>query len=137
MASYPGGAVTLQRVEVGLVSADEALVEFFAAVFELERLPAVRSGSGVVHRLEAPGTRIKVMVPARRPASAEPSEPFFHLTGLRYLTMYVDDLDGIIERGVARGGRVRHGPMEVGPGVRVAVLQDPDGNAIEVVDGAP
>ncbi|MFE2519669.1 VOC family protein [Streptomyces mirabilis] len=49
---------------------------------------------------------------------------------------YVDDLDGIIERGVARGGRVRHGPMDVGPGVRVAVLQDPDGNAIEVVDGA-
>jgi hypothetical protein len=47
--------VTLQRIEVGLVSADEALVEFFAAVFELERLPAVRSGSGVVHRLEAPG----------------------------------------------------------------------------------
>ncbi|WP_328982791.1 hypothetical protein OG258_49190 [Streptomyces mirabilis] len=64
--------MTLQRVEVGLVSADEALVEFFAAVFELERLPAVRSGSGVVHRLEAPGTQIKVMVPSRRPASAEP-----------------------------------------------------------------
>lgn len=68
----PGGAVTLQRVEVGLVSADEALVEFVAAVFELERLPAVRSGSGVVHRLEAPGAQIKVMVPSRRPASAEP-----------------------------------------------------------------
>ncbi|MEU1446139.1 VOC family protein [Streptomyces mirabilis] len=29
------------------------------------------------------------------------------------------------------------GTVDVGPGVRVAVLQDPDGNAIEVVDGAP
>ncbi|MFF2123991.1 VOC family protein [Streptomyces olivochromogenes] len=74
--------------------------------------------------------------PSRRPASAEPAEPFFRLTGVRYLTMYVDDLDGIIERGVACGGRVQHGPVDVGPGVRVAVLQDPDGNAIEVVDGA-
>ncbi|MET7977586.1 hypothetical protein ABZW44_32160 [Streptomyces mirabilis] len=54
--------MTLQRVEVGLVSADEALVEFVAAVFELERLPAVRSGSGVVHRLEVPGTQIKVFL---------------------------------------------------------------------------
>ncbi|MFD8219794.1 VOC family protein [Streptomyces sp. NPDC059697] len=129
--------MTLQRVEVGLVSADEALVEFFAAVFELERLPVVGSGSGVVHRLAAPGTQIKVMVPSRRPASAEQAGPFFHLTGVRYLTMYVNDLDGIVERAVARGGRVPHGPMEVGPGVLIAALQDPDGNAMEVVDGAP
>ncbi|MCT9108681.1 hypothetical protein N4G69_24165 [Streptomyces mirabilis] len=55
---------------------------------------------------------------------------------MRYLTMYVVDLDGIIERGVACGGRVQRGPVDVGSGVRVAVLQDPDGNAIEVVDGA-
>ncbi|ONH26582.1 VOC family protein [Pseudofrankia asymbiotica] len=127
----------LQRVEIGLVSADEALVEFFAHVFGLERLPAVKSGSGVVHRLQAPGTVIKVMVPSAPPSVTEPPESFLSATGLRYLTMYVTDLDGTLERVTARGGRLRHGPMDVGPGVRVAVVQDPDGNTVEVVGGAP
>ena len=35
---------------------------------------------------------------------------------------------------LARNGRVQHGPAELAPGVRIAVLQDPDGNAIEVVE---
>jgi predicted enzyme related to lactoylglutathione lyase len=125
----------VQQIEVGLVSADDSLAEFYAAVFGMERLPATQSRSGVVHRLQAPGTVIKVMVPSRTPASAGPAE-LFAVTGLRYLTLYVTDLDGTIERAMASGGHVRHGPMDIGPGVRLAILTDPDGNAMEVLDGA-
>ncbi|MGF7236771.1 MAG: VOC family protein [Frankia sp.] len=128
--------MTLQRVEVGLVSADEALVEFFAEVFRLEQLPPITSGSGIVHRLQAPGTVIKVMVPSRPPTSAEPAGSFIAVKGLRYLTMCVSDLDGVIERATAHGGVVQHGPADVGPGVRVAVLSDPDGNALELLESA-
>lgn len=125
----------VQRIEVGLVSADDALAEFYAAVFGMERLPAAQSRSGVVHRLQAPGTVIKVMIPSQPPAPAGPAG-LFTVTGLRYLTLYVTDLDGIIERATARGGHVRHGPMDISPGVRLAILTDPDGNAVEVLDGA-
>lgn len=127
----------VQRIEVGLVSADTALVDFYAGVFALDPLPSVESGSGVVHRLAGPGTVIKVMVPSNPPSSAEPVMPFFAITGLRYLTMFVDDLDAILERSAARAGRLQHGPLDLAPGVRLAILQDPDGNAIEVVEGAP
>jgi predicted enzyme related to lactoylglutathione lyase len=129
--------VAVQRVDVGLVSTDEALVDFYADVFELERLPPVTAGPGVVHRLRAPGMVLKVMVPKRPPAAAEPVRTFFAVTGLRYLTLAVTDLDGVIDRAAPRGGNVQHGPVEVGGGVRIAVLADPDGNAVELVEGAP
>jgi catechol 2,3-dioxygenase-like lactoylglutathione lyase family enzyme len=103
-------------------------------VFEFEPLPVIESGPGVVHRLQGPGVVIKVMVPSREPSPAKAAGPFFATTGLRYLTFYVSDLDAILERAAARGGTLQHGPTEIGPGVRIAVLVDPDGNAIEMVE---
>lgn len=125
----------LDRIEVGLVSADDALVKFYATVFEMERLEVTESRSGTVHRLAAGGTVLKVMVPAQRPSSAEPSGSFLAATGLRYLSFYVaNGLDGLVERGIAAGGRLQVGPIEIGPAQRLALLSDPDGNTLELVE---
>jgi predicted enzyme related to lactoylglutathione lyase len=127
--------MALKRFEVGLVSADRSLVDFFAAVFELEELPAMPTGPGLLHRLQLPGGAIlKVMVPNEAPAAAGASGSFLAVAGIRYLTVHVGDLDGVVARATARNGRVQHGPAELAPGVRIAVLHDPDGNAIEVVE---
>jgi predicted enzyme related to lactoylglutathione lyase len=125
----------VDRIEVGLVSADRGLADFYATVFEMEQLPLIESDVGVVHRLQAPGAVIKVMVPSPSPSVAESVEPFYGVTGLRYLTLYVGDLGAVLERAAAHGGRVAYGPMELGPDARIAVLQDPDGNAVEVLEG--
>jgi predicted enzyme related to lactoylglutathione lyase len=128
--------MTPGRFEVGLVSADRGLVDFYAEVFQVEELPASDSSVGTVHRLQFPGgAALKVMVPNVAPAAAAPA-PFFAVTGLRYLTIGTPDLDGVIARATSRGGRVQHGPLELGGGVRLAVLVDPDGNTIEVVQDA-
>jgi predicted enzyme related to lactoylglutathione lyase len=126
--------VTVTKAEIGLVSADGALADFYAEVFEIERLETMDSGVGTVHRLDLPGALLKVMVPKRDPDPAPEAKAFFSFTGLRYLTFYVGGLDGILERAAARGGTVGHGPTDVGGGVRIAVLSDPDGNAIEMVE---
>ncbi len=76
------------------------------------------------------------MVPRVAPAAAAPADPFFAVTGLRYLTIGTADLDGVIARAAANRGQLQHGPIELGGGVRVAVLVDPDGNSIEVVQEA-
>ena len=124
----------MSRFEVGLVSADRGLVDFYAEVFEVTELPAFDSRTGTVHRLQFPAGTLKVMVPGVAPAPAAPADSFFAVTGLRYLTIGTQDLDGVIGRATGRGGRVNHGPMELGGGVRIAVLVDPDGNTIEVVE---
>jgi predicted enzyme related to lactoylglutathione lyase len=125
--------MAISRFEVGFVSSNTDQVAFLKDVFELEPLDEVPAGPGTLYRFKTPGAVIKVMVPNRNPKPLEPSEPFYSVTGLRYLTIYVDDMDGVLERASARGGRVQYGPAEVGPGVRIAIIEDQDGNPFEIV----
>jgi len=127
--------MTLSRFEVGIVSADRTIVDFLAEVFELAALPAMEFPTGTLHRLESPGAVIKVMVPRQTPKRAD-GEPFLAVAGIRYLSMWVDDLDGVIARAAARGGRLLYGPLELEAGARIAVMADPDGNAFEVIESA-
>jgi hypothetical protein len=124
--------VTLAGFEVGIVSANRQLVDFLVYVFQLEELSATDTPAGMLHRLASPGAQLKVMVPNEPPRPAG-GEPFLAATGIRYLTMLVTDLDGVIERCTERGGTLVYGPFDYEPGVRMAVITDSDGNSIEVV----
>jgi predicted enzyme related to lactoylglutathione lyase len=128
-----GAPVAIRRFEVGFVSADRALVDFLADVFGLEVLPATEFPVGTLHRLQSPGAVIKVMVPRQTPRPSD-GEPFLAVTGLRYLTVWTADLDGVLARCTARGGRLLHGPVAYEADSRLAVIADPDGNTIEVIE---
>jgi predicted enzyme related to lactoylglutathione lyase len=124
--------VSLDRFEVGFVSADTNAVDFLVGVFQLERQAPTASSIGTVHKLSAPGAVIKVMVPNEAPAGG--GEPFLATAGIRYLTMFVSGLDDVLERCRAMGGRVLLEPFEFEPGSRIAMISDPDGNTFEVVE---
>ena len=123
------------RFEVGLVSKGTGLVTFLAEVFEMERLEAIESRVGTVHRLRLPAMALKVMVPHETPDVGE-AQPFYGAIGLRYLTMMVDDLDAVVARAVERGAQLRQSAIEIRPEVRLAIFEDPDGNTYEVLEGA-
>ena len=76
------------------------------------------------------------MVPTAPPEAPEPTDRFWDRTGLRYLTLWVDDLDPLAERWAAAGGIVAMPPTELRPGVRTALLVDPDGNTVEAMHDA-
>lgn len=124
--------MALQRIEIGLVSTDKSLVDYYAAVFELEALPPLEAGSGTVHRLQGPGAVIKVMVPTQPPTPTPPVTPFIAATGLRYLTLAVTDLDATLARAQAHNATLQLGPLEIAPGHRIALITDPDGNTTEL-----
>jgi predicted enzyme related to lactoylglutathione lyase len=126
--------VTLQRLETGIVSTDTALVAFYAEVFGLEAIEPDVYPTGALYRLFIPGGFVKVFVPAETPAPGPTSERFTDLTGIRYFTAHVDDLDGVVERATARDGTVVMPAFELRPGVRLAIISDPDGNTIEVAE---
>jgi catechol 2,3-dioxygenase-like lactoylglutathione lyase family enzyme len=126
--------MTVRSVDIGFVSTDRSLVDFLAAVFELSELDPLEFPQGTVYRLAGPGGLVKVMVPATPPRPLVRSDPFHAIAGLRYLTVRVDDLDGVLERATVRGASIALGPLDLRPGVRLAVLTDPDGNAIEVIE---
>jgi hypothetical protein len=127
--------VSIERFEIGFVSRDRGLVDFLVAVFALDELPTSEYPVGKLHRLASPGAVIKVMVPNERPKSAD-AVPFLSVTGIRYLTMFVTDLDDVLERCTARAGTVVVEPFEFEPGTRIAIITDPDGNTMEVIGTA-
>jgi predicted enzyme related to lactoylglutathione lyase len=124
--------VTLHSLEVGYVSADAGLVDFYATVLELTALEPMVFPVGTLHRLEIPGGLLKVLVPAEEPAVAPDTGAFTDTRGLRYITVRVVDLDAVLTRAVDHGGTVVLEPIDVGGGSRLAILRDPDGNTFEV-----
>jgi predicted enzyme related to lactoylglutathione lyase len=128
--------VTLQRLETGIVSKDRSLVDFYAEVFGLETVEPDVYPTGQLHRLVIPGGFVKVFVPDDPPAAPPPTARFTDMTGIRYFTARVDDLDGVIERATARDGTVVMPAFELRPGVRLAIITDPDGNTLEIAEGA-
>lgn len=81
-----------------------------------------------------PATRIKVLsFPKAQGKQAD--QTFIHSTlGFRYLTLYVKDMNQVLERlkkaGVPTLGET---PMEMGTGTWLVAIKDPDGDFIEFV----
>ena len=126
--------MTVQRLETGIVSSDRTLVDFYAEVLGLETIEPDVYPTGALHRLVIPGGFLKVFVPSDPPAPGPTSERFTDLTGIRYFTAHVTDLDGVVERATARGGTVVMPAFELRPGVRLAIITDPIGITIEVAE---
>jgi catechol 2,3-dioxygenase-like lactoylglutathione lyase family enzyme len=53
--------------------------------------------------------------------------------GIRYLTAEVDDIDAVLFRARDAGQNIPLGPVEIAPGVQIAMVEDPDGNWFELV----
>jgi predicted enzyme related to lactoylglutathione lyase len=123
----------IRDVDVGFVSATTALVDFYAAVLDVEPQEPRVFPFASVHRIPCGPATLKVMVPTDPPSPPPDAAPFWGVGGLRYLTLWVDDLDALALRWERQGGRVATPPFELRPGVRTAVLSDPDGNTVEAM----
>jgi catechol 2,3-dioxygenase-like lactoylglutathione lyase family enzyme len=127
--------MTVRRTEVGLVAATDDLVAFYRDVFGLDVLEPRKLPTGVVHRLGHGDAMLKILVPATPPASPPPPpDQFWDVAGMRYFTLWVDTLDTVAPRCAQHGGVVTFGPIELRPGVHTMLVQDPDGNVVEVME---
>ena len=73
---------------------------------------------------------------ARDSLASNPPGGSVAVTGFRYFTMIVDDLDDVIRRCTEAAARTAFGPVEFMPGVRLVIIEDPDGNCVEFVHRA-
>lgn len=83
-------------------------------------------------------TRVKLMSFPNAPGR-QPDQKFIHSTvGMRYLTLYVSDLNVSLKRLAKEQVKLLgQTPVDLGGGTWIAVLQDPDGNFIELVGPKP
>jgi catechol 2,3-dioxygenase-like lactoylglutathione lyase family enzyme len=136
-------------VDLGIVTArGDEMLAFYRDTIGLEPEYSVPlPDGGVMHRLLCGASIFKIMCPANKPSegirSTAPAEPvatvpdLMDLTdlirGYRFVTIWVNDLDEAFARCEQAKAPVVYSPLDSRPGVRIFVVEDPDGNWVEFV----
>ena len=131
--------LTSTGVDIGIVVSDgPAALAFYRDLVGLTHAgDNPFPGGGTMHRLMAGESMIKVVVPEPVVSAAPPAGGIDAGRGFRYITFSVDDLDDLIDRCRAASVPVTREATTMAPGVRIALVSDPDGNTVEFLEMRP
>jgi predicted enzyme related to lactoylglutathione lyase len=90
-------------------------------------------GIGLIRRYAVGSSTLRVFQPETPPAQDGSRAGFASQTGIRYLTLAVSNLDEAVAEIAAAGYPVPVPPRVLRPGVRVAQIEDGEGNALELM----
>ena len=128
--------ITKAGFDVGLVTKNgDAMLEFYRDVVGLEfeaTLALEASGIARMDRLLCNDSVLKLVTPTTD-VPAGPGGGIAGCTGLRYVTITVDDVYAAAADCEAAGAPVVWPPLERRPGVTIAMVEDPDGNWVEFI----
>lgn len=122
-------------LELGFVTNQaDRMCAFYTGALNFEQVAEIPfPGIGTVFRLENGARVIKILaVDDEVPSQPAPGQ-FTGGVGMRYYTLWVDDLEAAVERCQGKGSAVPVPPRDLRPGIRVAMVTDPDGNTIELM----
>jgi catechol 2,3-dioxygenase-like lactoylglutathione lyase family enzyme len=126
--------LTKDGIDLGIVVSDiEKALAFYRDFLGLpyERsLPM--SKTTTLHFLKAGATSIKLWELTEPPSGAGTTWPLDAQLGMRYITLSVSNLEEVVD-GAGDGVKVLMGATDLMPGVKIAMLADPDGNAVELL----
>ena len=131
-----GVALSKDSIDLGIVvrNADAALA-FYRDTLGLDyqgEMPM--PGGAVMHRLLAGTSLIKIVVHGEIPAAAAAPGGIGGATGYRYWTMTVSNLDEATAACEEAGYNVAVSPREIRPGIKISMIEDPDGNWVELLE---
>jgi glyoxylase I family protein len=122
-------------LDLGVVVSDgQAALAFYRDVLGLEHVGDIpMPGGGTMHRLAVGDSLLKLVQLPGAVQRADPPGPFNGSTGFRYLTFPVTDITETVAACEAAGRPVVWPVRALRPGLWVAMVADPDGNAVEFV----
>jgi catechol 2,3-dioxygenase-like lactoylglutathione lyase family enzyme len=128
-----GVALTKQGIDLGIITTNgEAALQFYRDTLGFRQEPDTPfPAGGTMHRLWCGDSLIKIVVPDQAPAAQAARGGILGSTGYRYWTISISNLEELVETCRAGEYRVVVEPMEVRPGVSIAIVEDPDGNWVE------
>jgi len=91
-------------------------------------------GIGVVNKLSYGAGYIKILVLESNPSNINPTGDFSTSNGIRYITINLSNLDEILDACKVNNINIINEGIDLRPGVRVALISDPDGNLIELMN---
>lgn len=131
--------LTKDAIDLGIVTANPGpMVTFYRDVLGLEDqgtspLPGGASSGGTMYRLLCGTSLIKIVAPNTPPEAVAAAGGLRGATGYRYWTISISNLEEAVEACEAAGTPIRIKPTEIRPGVSIAMVEDPDGNWVELL----
>lgn len=126
-------------VDLGIVISDsERSLAFYCGLLGLEHvadMPMPIGGGGTMHRVQCGDSLLKLIALTDTPPAA-PGGGIPGALGFRYLTLIVSNLDEIAEQSTEAGVTVAVPVTTIREGVRIMIVEDPDGNWVEFVEQA-
>ncbi len=124
---------TKPGIDLGIITSNgEAMLGFYRDVLGLKvqgQMP-MPGGSGTMHRLLCGDSLIKLVVVPGTPTPAAPGG-IGGGAGYRYWTISVPNLTEMVKSCSEAGVTMVWPEREIRPGVRIAMVADPDGNWVE------
>ena len=124
------------QLDIGLVSADIAgPTRFYHDVLGFPLAGSVDiPGVGQVTRFQVGNSILRVLVPIAAPARPPAGRGFSGTIGIRYLALKIANLTETVDRVAAAGFAVAVPIRTLRPGVQVALVEDADGNTVELME---
>lgn len=125
-------------IDLGIVTINEtAMRNFYQRLLGLPEVGVVPIGkTGRIIKLQCGNSIIKLFVLADPPKSDVAASHYLAATGLRYFTIHIANLRESVEACRAQGVVIVNDIVEPRPGVLAALIADPDGNTVELMETA-
>lgn len=123
-------------LDLGIVTVNaEAMLHFYADTLGLPSAGEVPiAGVGTLRKLQCGDSLIKLLILAQPPAGQCGRGGYAAATGYRYCTLTIEDLDVVVARCRAAGCTIAVDIVSPRPGLRAAMIEDPDGNTVELME---
>lgn len=120
-------------IDLGIVVRDiDACLPFYRDAVGLEPIMDFDlPGGSHMWQLRCGASVIKLVTHTPTPDAANPPGGSNGGTGLRYWTMQVDDIAAAVASCEAAGAPIPLPVLELMPGIKIAMVEDPEGNVVE------
>lgn len=131
-------AIQKPAIDIGIITNQpEAMLAFYRDTLGLAVEAVIdMPGGGTMHRLLAGQSVVKIIETEPRPEVSAPPGGIRGATGYRYWTLHVTDLEASVAAIEAAGYKVVVPIKTIRPGVTIAIIADPDGNWVELLNNA-
>lgn len=125
-------ALTKNSIDLGIVTTNaEPMLKFYRDTLGFKYLRELKvSNSSLMHQLLCGESMIKLMVVSKDLPNAMPGH-IQAAKGYRYWTISVSNIPELVKTCEDAGYKVAVKETEIRPGVRIAIVEDPDGNLVE------
>lgn len=119
-------------VDFGIVVSNiSKSLDFYQGLLGLEKTEELPTPFGTLHRLHFGKSDIKLIDPKEVPPAGVIG--LEKQLGIRYMTFVINDISTICAELKDKGVEFTIPETEFRPGVRIAMVKDPDGNIVELV----